>query len=96
LGKEELFQIAKYIHEQQIDLIAKSLAQVYNRIKIHNSAKLPVVVTGLGRDFIAREAAKRIGADQIIDLSDLLQAEAAYATPAFGVSLMLANKLENT
>ena len=96
LGKEELLQIAKYIYEQQIDLIAKSLAQVYNRIKIHNSAKLPVVVTGLGRDFIAREAAKKIGADEIIDLSDLLQAGAAYATPAFGVSLMLANKLENT
>jgi len=96
LGKEELLQIAKYIHEQQIDRVAKSLAKVYNRIKFHNSAKLPVVVTGIGKNFIAREAAKKIGADEIINLGDLLQAEAVYSTPAFGVSLMLANKLERT
>jgi len=96
LGKEELLHIAKYIHQQQIDWVAKSLAEVYNRIKLHNSAKLPVVVTGLGKNFIAREAAKKIGADEIIDLGDLLQTEAVYATPAYGVSLMLANKLEST
>ena len=31
LGKEELLQIAKYIHKQQIDRVAKSLAEVYNQ-----------------------------------------------------------------
>lgn len=96
LGKEELLQIAKYIHKQQIDRVAKSLAEVYNKIKLYNSNKLPVVVTGIGKNFIAYEAAKKIGADEIIDLGDLLQSEAVYATPAFGVSLMLANKLEST
>ena len=33
---------------------------------------VPVVVTGLGKDFIARKAAEKIGAKTIIDLGTLM------------------------
>ena len=95
LKMEELLQVAKYIYEQQIEQVAGSLAEVYKRVKIHNSKKVPVVVTGLGKDFIAGKAAEKIGVDEIVDLGTLVQSEAVYSTPAFGVSLMLANKLES-
>ena len=58
------------------------------------SGKVPIVVTGLGKDFIARKAAEKIGADIIVNLSMLIQNDAAMATPAFGVALMTACKLE--
>ena len=58
------------------------------------SDEVPVVVTGLGKDFIARKAAEKIGAKAIVDLGTLMQNEAVVATPAFGVALMTASKLE--
>ena len=53
-----------------------------------------VVVTGMGKDFIARKAAEKIQADEIIDLGTLISGAADVATPAFGVALMTASKLE--
>ena len=56
--------------------------------------QIPVVVTGLGKDFIARKAAEKLCVDEILDLGTLLDNQAVLATPAFGVALMAANKLE--
>jgi uncharacterized hydantoinase/oxoprolinase family protein len=53
-----------------------------------------VVVTGLGKDFIARKAAEKIGVKSIIDLGMSIQNCAVMATPAFGLALMVANDLE--
>jgi hypothetical protein len=52
-----------------------------------------VVVTGLGKDFIARKAAEKVGVDAIVDLGTLIRNDAVMATPAFGLALMVANKL---
>jgi probable H4MPT-linked C1 transfer pathway protein len=94
LAEEEIRQMAKYIHKSQVLEVAKSLSRVYKRVDSKNRKNVPIVVTGLGRNFIARKAAEKIGANRIIDLGSLIQKEAVYASPAFGVSLMLANKLE--
>lgn len=94
LAEEEIRQMAKYIHKAQIQQVARSLCRVYKRVDLRNQRNVPIVVTGLGRNFIARKAAEKIGAHEIIDLGSLVQDEAVYASPAFGVSLMLANKLE--
>jgi hypothetical protein len=58
------------------------------------SNEVSVVVTGLGKDFIARKAAEKIGVKAIVDLETLMQTDAVVATPAFGVALMIASKLE--
>ena len=53
-----------------------------------------MVVTGLGKDFIARKAAKKISVEEIVDLETLIGKDASLATPAFAVALMAACKLE--
>ena len=94
LSEEEIMRMAKYIHKAQVLQVAKRLSRVYKRVDSKNQKNVPIVVTGLGRNFIARKAAEKIGANRIMDLGSLIQEEAVYASPAFGVSLKLANKLE--
>jgi probable H4MPT-linked C1 transfer pathway protein len=94
LTEEEIVQIAKYIHNKQVEQVAEGLNQVYSRVKSLTTAKTPVVVTGLGKDFLARTAAQKIGVDAIIDLSSLAQNDVVKASPATGVALMAASKLE--
>jgi probable H4MPT-linked C1 transfer pathway protein len=94
LTNHEIANIAKYIYEKQIMQVAQGLATVYSSTKAMSSNRVPVIVTGLGKDFLARKAAERIGADDIIDLGAFVPLEAVAATPAFSVALMTASKLE--
>lgn len=94
LTKQEIAEMARYIYDKQIHQVAEGLTKVYVLIKSLTSDKVPVVVTGLGKDFIARKAAKTLGIDVIVDLGTLLPQKAVLATPAFGVALMTAEKLE--
>jgi probable H4MPT-linked C1 transfer pathway protein len=110
LTEEEIVQIAKYVYDRQIEQVAEGLSQVYSRV--HSLSKLsketvPVVVTGLGKDFLARAAAQKVGVDEILDLGKVCFGDAfvyrgalkgrnglAEASPAVGVALMAASKLE--
>jgi probable H4MPT-linked C1 transfer pathway protein len=109
LTEEEIVQIAQYIYDRQVEQVAEGLNQVYSRIKSLITSKVTVVVTGIGKEFIARVAAKKIGVDGIIDLKKVClgdafvyrthispssQSDLAKVSPAVGVALMLASKLE--
>ena len=94
LTQQEIVNIAKYIYEKQVMQVAEGLTKVYSYTKALTSSKVPVVVTSLGKDFIARKAAEKIGVDAIVDLGALMQNDAVLATPAFGVALMTASELE--
>ena len=94
LTKQEIINVANYIYNRQIRQVAEGLTKVYTYTKSLVSGKVPVVVTGLGKDFLARNAALMVGVDAIVDLGTLLPQKAVLATPAFGVALMTANKLE--
>ena len=93
LTQQEIIVIAKFIYNSQIMQIAKGLAKVYSYMKSLVSIDVPIVVTGLGKSFLAGKAAKEIGVDAIVDLGTLLCREAVLATPAFGVAQMTADKL---
>jgi (4-(4-[2-(gamma-L-glutamylamino)ethyl]phenoxymethyl)furan-2-yl)methanamine synthase len=94
LNKQEITTIAKYIYERQVEQISEGLTKVYAYTKKLTRFELPVVVTGLGKDFLARKAAEKISADSIIDLGTILQKDAVLATPAYAVALMTAKKIE--
>ena len=94
ISEKEIAQIASYVYSKQIEQIADGLNQVYSRLKLDAKTTVPVVVTGLGKDFLARKAAERAGVKKILDLSELLPAKAALASPAVGVALMVASRLE--
>jgi probable H4MPT-linked C1 transfer pathway protein len=94
LTKQEILNMANYIYDKQVNQVAQALTRVYSYTQTRASSEVSVVITGLGKDFIARKAAEKIGAKNIVDLETLMQTEAVVATPAFGVALMTASKLE--
>jgi len=52
-----------------------------------------VIVTGIGKDFLAKKAAEKVGFKTIIDLNNLIPGNAAKVSTAVGVALMLASKI---
>lgn len=94
LTEQEVVEMAKYVYKTQIDQVADGLRQVYDRIKPHLREEMPAVVTGLGKDFLARKAAERTGFNQIIDVNELIGVDVALASPAVGVAMRVASKLE--
>jgi len=52
------------------------------------------VVTGLGKEFLAEKAAQLAGFNDVVDLNELLKSDVATVSPAVGVALMAATKLE--
>jgi probable H4MPT-linked C1 transfer pathway protein len=94
LTEQEIIDIAKYVYNKQVEQIAEGLKKVYDRIKSYFKQEIPIVVTGLGREFLAKKAAERVGFNWIIDLGDLLGANAALASPSVGIALMVVSKLE--
>lgn len=93
LSEEEVVKIAKYVCRKQINQIGEGLKQVYERVKRRLKPNFPIVVTGLGRKFLAYKAAQAAGFEKIVDLGELLGEEVALATPCVGVALMVASKL---
>jgi probable H4MPT-linked C1 transfer pathway protein len=109
LTEQEIVQIAKYVHNRQVEQVVDGLSKVYSRVRSLTTAKIPVVITGIGKDFIARTAAQKIGVDEVIDLGKVCFGDAfvyrltphpsarndvVKASPAVGVALMAASKLE--
>ncbi len=94
LTKQEIINMAQYIYDQQILQVAEGLNKVYNYAKQLVKDKVSMVVTGLGKDFIAKKATQKIGTNEIVDLATLIPKDTTVATPAFGVALMTASKLE--
>jgi probable H4MPT-linked C1 transfer pathway protein len=107
LNEEEVVQIAKYVYGRQVEQVAEGLSQVYGRVRSLTTKKVPTMVTGMGKDFLARVAAQKIGITEIFGLEKLCLGDAFVhhphekaqdnmdnALPAVGVALMAANKLE--
>jgi len=94
LTKQDIINMAQYIFDKQVLQVAEGLTQVYNYTKQLANDMVPVVITGLGKEFIAKRAAQELGLTEIVDLASLIPSDATVATPAVGVALMTANKLE--
>jgi probable H4MPT-linked C1 transfer pathway protein len=90
LTEQEIIAMAKYVYDEQVKQIVSGLKQVHER----KHPLQEVVVTGLGRNFLARKAAEKVGFKHILDMTELLGAEAAVVSPSFGVALMVATGLE--
>jgi len=94
LNEEQIVQMAQYVYDKQIEQVAASFGQVYGRSKALWREKPSVVVTGLGRNFLARKAAERLGFHEVCDLEDLTKLKIAKVSTAVSVSLMAATKVE--
>jgi len=94
LNEQEIIDMARFICEKQVEQIAEGLRQVHKRMKQQIQEDIPVVVAGFGRNFLARKATEKAGLNKVIDLGELLGANAAFVSPCVGVALMVASRLE--
>jgi probable H4MPT-linked C1 transfer pathway protein len=94
ITEQEIVDMAKFVYAKQVEQIAGGLKQVYERIKPSLQEKIVVVVTGIGRNFLARKAAENAGFSEVIDMRELVGADAAVVSPSVGVALMVASSLE--
>ncbi|MBC8224326.1 H4MPT-linked C1 transfer pathway protein [Candidatus Bathyarchaeota archaeon] len=94
LGEQEIVDIAKQVYDEQVEQVAGGLKQVYAGLKPRLKREPPVVVTGLGREFLAKAAAQRAGFKEIVDLGDAMGDDAALVSPAVGVALITASRIE--
>lgn len=94
LPRQTLIKIAQYIYSKQVEQIANGLNQVYVNIGSNAKETVPAVVTGLGKIFLSRKSAETVGVKRIVDLEELMPKEAALVSPAVGVALIAATKLE--
>jgi probable H4MPT-linked C1 transfer pathway protein len=96
LTENELIQIAQHIYEKQVQQITAGLKQVYKYTKKTATTKVPIIIAGLGKDFLAKKAAEQIETNPttIMDLGKLLPDKISLAVPAVGVALMTAKQME--
>lgn len=94
LTEREIHDMAKHIHEAQIKQIIDGLKQVYDRMDPYLKKKIPIIIAGLGRNFLAKKAAKKMGFSLIVDFSEITGIEASIVSPSVGVALMAANEME--
>lgn len=92
LAKEEILSIARYIYNAQLQQVKSGISQVYSWLASQGGASCKIVVTGLGRNFLAKPAALQCGLHQIINLEKEI-GNKAIMTPSVGVAFMTANRL---
>lgn len=90
LSRSEIYEIAKYIYQCQLNQIKEALIQVAAR----NTTIKRIVVTGTGRNFLARKAAIEAGFTDIIDLGEIIGGRGADISPAYAAALMVATLKE--
>jgi probable H4MPT-linked C1 transfer pathway protein len=94
LSEQEIVDIAEQIYDAQIEQVAGGLRQAYDRIKFGFEREPTIVVTGLGREFLAKAAAQRVRFKEVVNLGEMMGADAALVSPSVGVALMTASRLE--
>lgn len=91
ISESDIIEIANYVYKKQIEKISDGLKQVYDEIK-KRSKEVVIIVTGIGKNFLARKAAERLRFAEILDFEDFI-GDGYVTSPAVGIALMLAEKL---
>ncbi|MCS7116550.1 MAG: hypothetical protein NZ896_03670, partial [Nitrososphaerales archaeon] len=84
----DLEKIARYIYEEQLNVVSKGLLQVLSGIEM--GFDVPIVTVGLGGKFIGAKAAERIGLKKIVDLAEILGKDNSRAISALATGLRMA------
>ncbi len=93
LNEKALIDMAEHVYKAQISQIAQALNQVANRLKMEKK-KLTAVITGLGRNFLARKAAQQAGFTKVADFGELMDGDVAKVSTAFATALMGASYVQ--
>jgi len=94
LSEKEIVRVAQHVYDRQVEQVTEALIQICSRVNKNRAKEIVAVVTGLGRNFLARKAALQAGFTEVIDFAELANGEVAPVSTAFAVALMGASILE--
>lgn len=89
LSEEQVFQLARYLFEKQLQQVTEALFQVLSRLE--DGHRLPLVVAGAG-SFLADEMGRRLGVT-VVDLGKEWGEKSTAALPSLAVAQLLAERL---
>jgi probable H4MPT-linked C1 transfer pathway protein len=91
LTEKQIIALAKEIYDAQLKAIISGINQVKERLRINPAQmqKYQITVAGLGRRFLAGEAARRAGFRKITDIEGILGQEGAVVAPSVAAAIML-------
>ena len=95
VSREELDKIAREIYEKQIEQIKEGFNQVIQNYKVAKDLDFPVVVTGLGKDFLAKKVVESLNYKKIIDFDTLIGGKGGLVAPSISIAQMLYDYLSN-
>ncbi len=90
LGEEDIFKLARYLFEKQLQQVTEALLQVLSRLE--DGYRLPLVVAGTG-SFLTVEIGRRLGMP-IVDMGKEWGEKVMAALPSLAVAFLLAKQLE--
>ncbi len=96
ISKEELYIIAKYIYDKQLEIISKEIQQFYNALikRIPEFKINPLfVLTGLASNFLIRKSLKNLGFNNIENYERITNIPDNVSSSAFAVAGALYFKL---
>lgn len=93
LSEKEIIKMAQYVCERQIEQISDGLRQVYEQVARFANAEFTIVLTGLGKDFLARKAAEKLGFSKIVDFDNLVPGGVAKVSTVVSLAFMIASDL---
>lgn len=88
LNEDQLFKLARYLYEKQLQQLSEALCQVLSRLE--QGYQMPLAVAGAGA-FLAAEAGQRLKIT-VLDLVKEWGAKATAALPAQAAAYLLARK----
>ncbi|MEJ2272298.1 MAG: hydantoinase/oxoprolinase family protein [Candidatus Bathyarchaeota archaeon] len=94
LTEQQITDMAHFVYDKQVNQITEGLNQVSKRVRLLTQKKLNLVVTGLGRIFLAKKAGEKIGYEKIVDMEEYLGEKSAIGSTSVAVALMVASNLE--
>ena len=90
LSEEEIFKLARYLFEKQLQQVTEALLQILSRLE--DGDRLPLVVAGTG-SFLTVEIGRRLGMP-IVDMGKEWGEKVMAALPSLAVAFLLAKQLE--
>ena len=90
LDTEELENIAQYVYLKQVTEISSGINRVVTNEMNDNDQKLECVLTGIGKDFLAKPAAQKGGIKQFHDLDEIWTGDLALCAPSAAIAILTA------
>ncbi|MFX1447695.1 MAG: hydantoinase/oxoprolinase family protein [Promethearchaeota archaeon] len=89
ISKEELYNIAKYIYDEQIEIVKTEITQFMKQLNIRTTEfrESPhFIITGLSAEFLIKKSLKELGYDNISSYEEITKIPDNISSSAFAVA----------